>query len=144
MLKKVLIGLTVFAMVGAYALAVIVMKKDSESTVAPVVPQTAIELTVSEYSLDLGSSIEYDSAEVASVKDGKIIYSGAGSSSCRPVIDKASIDGQGIYVLQVKQFPGNTPCTMDLSIFMQTIAHKDGTPIPSDAKILIDRNLHSE
>lgn len=63
-----------------------------------------------------------------------ISYTNAGSGSCAPILESANLEGEK-YVLKEKEYPADTPCTMDFRIVQQTITRSDDMPIPSDADV---------
>lgn len=72
------------------------------------------------------------------VEDGKIIYLNSGSSSCPPIIDKAT-EKNNNYTLQEKDYK-NDSCTDDLKQMGQIIERVDGKPIGENDNITVNHS----
>ncbi len=72
----------------------------------------------------------------ARVVDGTVIYESAGSGSCKPIIETASLEGSTV-TLNRFDYSGQ-PCTMDYRPYKQEIARADGEPISNDVDFVLN------
>lgn len=71
----------------------------------------------------------------ATVDSALITYESAGSGSCKPIIEKAVLDGKTVTLTRF-DYTGK-PCTMDLRQYRQEIATPDGSDFPEDVEVVM-------
>jgi hypothetical protein len=72
----------------------------------------------------------------AQVVDGIVIYESAGSGSCAPVVNSATLE-DGVITLNRTDYSGQA-CTMDYRPYKQEIARADGEPIANDVDFVLN------
>lgn len=76
-----------------------------------------------------------DSAHRTEIVDGVLIYEAAGSGSCKPIVETATLEDQKLTLTKF-DYTGK-PCTMDLRHFRQEIKPVDGSALPADLNIVV-------
>lgn len=99
------------------------------------VKDSSIDFVVTDVAAEDFDLPDMNTLPSADVKDGKILWTAAGSGSCPPVISKVTFEN-GSYNVEQKIYP-NKACTRDYRVVQQLVSLKDGQPIPDEADIFI-------
>ncbi len=73
----------------------------------------------------------------ARVVDGKVIYESAGSGSCQPIVETATLEGSTVTLNRFDY--SDRPCTMDYRQYQQEITRADGEAIPADVEFVLNQ-----